>query len=240
MIERWLMACQDQKARAGAFPNRYVARQYSNVQGVQYTFVWHDFHPRRRKRRTIGYGAPILAARVGIVLKERLKAQTFVAVLAGLVGVAVIVQPGFKDDDLWFYVIPLLGAMGAAVATLSVRILSRTETTSTLLVYQAGFIGALSGVSMFWFWESPDLAGATILIGIALCATLGQWSGIHALRLGEVRIVGPIEYSRAVHAVFFGWLFFHEAPEPYTLVGAGLIIVACILAAHQGTGRMIR
>lgn len=59
--------------------------------------------------------------------------------------------------------------IGAAVAVIAVRSLSQTESTATVLVYQAGFAAFLSGIPLFWLRVTPDLQGLILLL------TMGAW-----------------------------------------------------------------
>ena len=76
------------------------------------------------------------------------------------------------------------------IPVISVRKLSQTESTQTLLVYQSLFVGVLAGAPLFWFWETPDLSGTLFLLAMGILATIGQWVGVKALRLGEASVVG--------------------------------------------------
>ncbi|MBT3140162.1 DMT family transporter [Ruegeria litorea] len=74
------------------------------------------------------------------ILRERVGAQRLVAICAGFLGVVIILRPGTGGVADWNAFIPIAGAMGAAVAVISVRKLSQTESTATLLAYQSIFV----------------------------------------------------------------------------------------------------
>ncbi|MEM8971239.1 MAG: DMT family transporter [Pseudomonadota bacterium] len=166
----------------------------------------------------------------GAFLGEPLRWPAAVAVLIGFLGVLLIIQPAFGAEHAWFYAIPLVGALGACAAVLSVRALSRTESNATLLFYQGVSVGVMSAVPMPWLWVTPDLPDLILLVSIAVCSTIGQWTSVQAVRMCEISVVGPIEYTRAVFAILFGWLFFQEMPTAAALTGTVLIILACVSA----------
>lgn len=161
-----------------------------------------------------------------LFLGESMGRHRLGAVIVGFAGVIVVMRPGVEGLVDLKTLIPILGALGAGVAVTSVRRLSQTETTATLLAYQSLFVGGLAGIPMLWLWATPDLFGWLLLIAMGLLATLGQWVGVRALRLGEASVIGNIEYTKLVHAALLGWLVFREVPDAYTLLGAGLIMTS--------------
>lgn len=167
------------------------------------------------------------------VLGEPVGLYRIGGVIAGFVGVVIVMRPGVDGIVDTAAFIPILGALGAAVAIVSVRKLSGTESTATLLVYQALFVGALAGVPLFWFWTTPDLNGLLLLLAMGLLATIGQWVGVKALRLGEASVIGNIEYTKLIYAAILGFILFGERPDGFTLAGASLIVGSSIYIFHR-------
>jgi drug/metabolite transporter (DMT)-like permease len=142
-------------------------------------------------------------------------------------------RPGVEGIVDVHVFIPLLGALGAAMAMSSVRKLSQTESTATLLVYQALFVGVLAGVPLFWLWVTPDLTGTLFLLTMGVSAATANWIGVKALRLGEASVIGNIQYMQLVYAAFLGFGLFGEVPDIYTIVGAVVIIGSSIYIFHR-------
>ena len=163
-----------------------------------------------------------------LLLGEPVGRHRIGAVIAGFVGILVILRPGLDGLILPGAPIPLAGALGAAVAIIAVRRLAQTETTASLLTYQAVFVGLLAGIPLLWLWQTPDMRGLALLLAIGGTATLGQWLGIRALRLGEVSVIGPIEYTKIIYAAGFGLVFFGEIPDLFTVIGAVIISAAAL------------
>jgi drug/metabolite transporter (DMT)-like permease len=159
------------------------------------------------------------------------------AVIVGFVGVAIVMRPGVDGLIDIYALIPLVGAFGAALAVLSVRRLSQTETTATLLIYQAVFVGVLAGVPLFWLWVTPNLIGFILLISMGVVAAAGQWVGVKALRLGEASVIGNIQYTQLIYAAILGYAMFGEVPDSYTLGGGAVIIASALYIVHRETVR---
>jgi drug/metabolite transporter (DMT)-like permease len=155
------------------------------------------------------------------------------AVLVGLVGVVVVMRPGVDGLINIYALVPLAGAVGAALAVISIRRLSQTESTATLLFYQAAFVGLLAGIPLIWFWNTPDVFGLFFLIAMGVLATVGQWIGVKALRLGEASVIGNIQYTQLVYTAILGYFVFDEVPDAFTLIGAAIIIGSALHIVHR-------
>ncbi|AZV79040.1 DMT family transporter [Parasedimentitalea marina] len=142
-------------------------------------------------------------------------------------------RPGVDGFNELNAVIPLIGALGAAMAVTSVRKVSQTEPTATLLAYQSVFVGTLASVPLFWLWTTPDTQGVLLLLAMGGLATVGQWVGINALRLGEASVIGNMEYSKLIYAAILGYAVFGEMPDIYTVLGASIIVASSIYISHH-------
>ena len=68
---------------------------------------------------------------------------------------------------------------------------------------------------------------------MGVLATIAQWVGVKALRLGEASVVSNIEYMKLFYAAVFGYVLFAEIPDRYTVIGALIIIAAAIYIARR-------
>ncbi|MCP4430816.1 MAG: DMT family transporter [Gammaproteobacteria bacterium] len=183
---------------------------------------------------TLGFAQVFFVALLALsFLNESIGKHRIIAVIAGFIGVVIIMRPGVEGIVDVYALIPILGALGAGVAVISVRKLSQTESTATLLVYQSVFVGALAGVPLFWLWITPDFTGTVLLLAMAVLATIANWVGVKALRLGEASVVGNIQYMQLIYAAILGYFLFDEVPDKYTIVGATVIIGSSIYIFHR-------
>jgi drug/metabolite transporter (DMT)-like permease len=60
---------------------------------------------------------------------------------------------------------------------------------------------------------------------------------IEAFRHGEAALVAPFKYTTMVWAVLFGYLFFGDLPDAWTLAGAGVVILAGLYILRRETGK---
>ncbi len=183
---------------------------------------------------TLGFAEVFFIALLAVgFLSESVGKHRILAVVAGFIGVLIVMQPGVEGMINIYALIPVFAALGAGVAVVSVRKLSQTESTATLLVYQSVFVGALAGVPLFWLWKTPDFTGALLLLSMGILATVANWVGVKALRYGEASVVGNIQYIKLIYAAILGYFLFDEIPDKYTIIGAGIIIGSSIYIFHR-------
>ena len=187
---------------------------------------------------TLGFAQVFFVSLLAFLfLQEKVGIHRVIAVVTGFFGVVVVMRPGVDGLFEVYALIPLVGALGAAIAITSVRTLSQTESTATLLVYQAVFVGLLAGIPLFWFWKTPNLFGLLFLLAMGVLAAIGQWVGVRALRAGEASVVSNIDYVKLIYAGAFGYFLFAEIPDVYTLVGAAIIIGSSVYLYIRESGK---
>ena len=174
-----------------------------------------------------------MAVLAAMFLGEHVGGHRISAVAFGFVGVLIVVRPGAEGVASVGTIVAILGALGAAVAFISVRWLSQTESTATLLAYQTIFVGFLAAVPMFWLWKTPDLHGWLLLISIGILAVPAQWIGVAAVRLGESSLLANIQYVKLIYAGILGFIFFAEVPDRFTIMGAFVIIGSAIYIFYR-------
>ena len=178
---------------------------------------------------TLGFAQVFFTALLALLfLKEAVGKHRIGAVIVGFIGVIIVMRPGVEGIIDLNALIPILAAIGTAIAFTSVRSLSQTESTTTLLVYQAIALGVVAGVPLFWFWQTPDLAGTLLMLAIGLVSAVGSWVSIQSLRLGEASVISNIQYMKLIYGAILGYFLFNEIPDIYTIVGAAIIIASSI------------
>lgn len=173
---------------------------------------------------SILFAAPLLVTVLSVpLLGEKVGPHRWLAVVAGLCGVLVVLRPGATPLGLG-HLAALMGATATALSAIAVRKLGRSERTVILLLWPMIGNFLLTGASLGFAYR-PMLAGDLALTGVI--AVLGLAAGfllILAYQAGEAANVAPMQYSQMLWAIAFGWLLFDERPDAMTLLGAGLII----------------
>jgi len=166
------------------------------------------------------------------VLDEIIGIRRWTAVIVGFLGVLIVLRPGFEGFTI-YGVYALIGAAGAGAVMVVIRILTRTESPTTILTYQALGVGLAVAIPGIWFWQWPGIFEWSLLIAMGLISYGAQMLNIIAYKHGEASVMASLDYVRLIYSVFFGWLLFETLPDIWTWLGAMVIIAASIYTIHR-------
>jgi drug/metabolite transporter (DMT)-like permease len=164
----------------------------------------------------------------GPVLGERVDRWRWAGTLIGLLGVALMLRPG-GDVSLPGALVALGAALAWCGITLSARVLSRTESTMTVLAW-VGLVTTL-GVLPFAIaaWRPLGAMDVLILLGFAAFTPGILWLLTEALRAGEASAVAPFQYVRLLFVAGLGWLIHSELPPAHAWLGGAVILIGALL-----------
>ncbi len=175
---------------------------------------------------TLQYTAPIFVALIGsVLLKEKLNAPTLAGVAAAFVGATLVAAPdpaSFEPVAL----AALFSAVMAGFAYVAVRQLQTTDRPETIVFQFALWSTLLSSPALFLLDEMPSTSELLGLLGVGVCAGLGQTLLTYAFRYGKAGYVSAFSYGTIPIAAVFGIWFFGESPGWSEGVGTLLIVVA--------------
>lgn len=191
----------------------------------------------------LGLSGPIFLTILSIpFLGEKVGIRRWSACIVGFLGVLVMTRPG---AGVWqsAALIPLLAAVFYALAMISIRKLTGTERSGTIVFYftvfatLAGLVTApLGGIwpELAWVWPSDwQFWGIVVLIG--LMGGIGQILITIAFRCAPVSVVAPFDYMALVYGFILGFLFFAEVPDAYLIVGGLVVVMSGIYIVHRET-----
>lgn len=165
-------------------------------------------------------------------LNEVIGFRRWFAVIIGFIGVLIVLRPGF-DGFTIYGVYALIGSAGAGTVMVVIRILTRTESTTSILTYQALGVGLAVAIPGLWFWQWPNTYEWLLLIGMGVISYIAQMLNITAYKYGEASVMASLDYVRLIYAVIFGWILFETLPDFWTWFGAMIIIGASVYTIHR-------
>lgn len=168
----------------------------------------------------------LVAALAGPVLGEPVGWRRKVAIGIGLVGVLVILRPGFHVFSPQA-VIPLVAAFMFALYSLQTRMVARWDSANTSFFY-TGVAGAIAITLVAPFWWTPIRGWADWGWMGLLCFTsiLGHFLLIKVYEVAEAGTVQPFAYFQLVFVTILAVTLFGERPAVWTVAGAALILAA--------------
>ena len=183
----------------------------------------------------IEFTMPIWTALLAVAfLGERLGAARIVAVALGLVGVAVIVRPGLEHVDPG-QLIALAAAVGFAISIILVKSLTATESAVSIIFWMLVVQSVIGIVPAALVWRTPTAQVWPWIGVIALCGTYSHYCMTQALRHADAMMIVPMDFLRVPLTAVAGWLVYNERIDLFTVVGAGLILVANLLNLRRST-----
>ena len=174
------------------------------------------------------YLAPFAVMLLAVpLLGERVSTIGWAGAAFGFVGVLLIARPGGSLDPMGV----LFAVVNAGFSTayhLLTRLLSRTETTVSMLFHTA-WVGA----AVFCALSVPSLGGfAPTVVDLGLMAllgglaTLGHFLFTAAYREAPASLLAPVNYLHLVWAGGLGWLVFGHLPDSWSLAGMAMVTAA--------------
>lgn len=160
-----------------------------------------------------------------LFLGEEVGWRRWLAVVAGFLGVLVIIRPGGTTFQL-ISLLPVATALVYALLMLSARWVDPRESVWTLLVYLTGAGALLSALIVPLVSVPIRLGDLWLFAGIALFGTAGMTMMTQAFRLAPAVVVAPLDYTALLWATLFGWLIWRESPDAMTFFGAAIIIAS--------------
>ncbi|ETX13137.1 membrane protein [Roseivivax halodurans JCM 10272] len=172
------------------------------------------------------FAAPLLITVLSIpILGEVVRARRWAAVIVGLLGVIVVLQPG--TTELSFGHLAALGAaVGSALASVISRKIGQDERSVVLVLYPMLANFAILGAIQPLVYKPMPLGDLAINAALAAFGFAAAMLMVRAYREGEAVVVAPMQYSQILWATALGILFFDEVPDLPTLAGAGIVIAS--------------
>jgi len=170
----------------------------------------------------------VVVAGAAIIFGEKVGWRRWTAILLGLFGVIVIIQPTAESFS-FLSVLALIGMIGFAGRDLASR--AAPENLSVFILGLHGFIAlAFSGL-IYTIWDDAnfvmiDIDTIGFMVGAVVFGVAAYSCLMKAMRTGEVSAVTPFRYTRLIFGVSLGVCFFNESLNYSTVLGTILIVIS--------------
>ena len=181
----------------------------------------------------------VLGAR--IFLREKVSAQTWVAIFVGLTGVLIILRPSAADFSIQS-LLAVIGTLGFVGRDLFSRTAPPSLTKEVLGFY--GFSTMLIAGACYALWEGKTFVALQsqqiLMIAAALVAGVFAYTALMtAMRTGSIGAVTPYRYSRLLFGISIGVLLFEEKLDAPMLLGCAVVIGAGLFIGWQNQRRQL-
>ena len=113
-----------------------------------------------------------------------------------------------------------------AVVLMFIKVMSRTESSLTIVAYMNLFLALYSLGPALWFWQWPTLEGWLMMVLIAVTGTLSQLCVSQSLHETDPTVVMPFDFLKLIWAAVLGFWVFGEIPDTFIWIGGAVIFAS--------------
>ncbi|MAQ71838.1 MAG: hypothetical protein CL565_06560 [Alphaproteobacteria bacterium] len=183
--------------------------------------------------------APFLTAVLArLYLNETVSRVAVITIIIGLLGVLVVLRPGFNVMSIGY-----LTAIGTALFVAYMNVLARKigpqkDHGFAFAFYALLFILLVAGgIALYQggpiplsLWPLYLLAGVTSVAGTILLPL--------SFTMAPASLLAPIHYIQIVWGVLLGWLLFGDIPDAWTITGITIIVGAGLFLIRHPSGKI--
>ncbi|HYE00133.1 MAG TPA: DMT family transporter [Alphaproteobacteria bacterium] len=215
-------------------PGVHAARSLMGVTAMLLSFSGLQFLPIA-DATAISYATPFFVTLMGIfLLGETVRLRRWAALIAGFLGVLIIVRPGADSG-----VAPLGAFLAIAAAFFTAGVLTvirrfgRYEKSLTIVVYFSLTCTLVSGAMLPFVWRTPDLPDLLLLIGCGLIGGTAQVLMTRAYQAAPVSVLSPFDYTTMIWATLYGYLFWGDVPGLNVLAGTAIVAASGLYILYR-------
>lgn len=168
------------------------------------------------------------------LINEKVGLRRWTAVIIGLVGVLIIINPGVGIFH-WSLLIAFSSAISFSFYTLFTRKIAVLDSVWTNFLYMpwVAIIVLTPFVFSEWHLIPQDNFVLAILLSLGLIGGAGHLFLINALKYSEASFLAPFQYQQIIYMTFFGWLIFNNLPNFQVLIGVFIVILSGLYVWHR-------
>jgi drug/metabolite transporter (DMT)-like permease len=169
-------------------------------------------------------GPIYVTALSAILLREKVGAYRWSAVIVGFVGVLIALNPSAASLNVGS-LIALCGSIAYAFLMIATRAVRSTPNVVLAGAQVAGAI-VFGAVGAPFAWTAVAGTDFLLLLLLGVVAAVAIVLVNQSLRLAPASVVVPYQYSLIVWATVFGYFVFGDVPKMHTLVGGAIIVAS--------------
>jgi drug/metabolite transporter (DMT)-like permease len=176
---------------------------------------------------SIFFVAPLLITALSVpFLKERVGPRRWTAIGIGLLGVLVVLRPTGQGVMSLAGMAVLLSALCYAISAITVRLLAKTDSVQSMMVWLLAMMAIGAGALAYPDWVSIQREHWPLIAFLGVAGAFGQYAITLAFKWGEASLIAPLEYTALVWGVCLDLFFWGVLPDTVTWIGAAIIIAS--------------
>jgi drug/metabolite transporter (DMT)-like permease len=170
---------------------------------------------------------PLIVTALAVpLLGDRVSWRQWVAISVGLVGVVVILRPSASNVVTFGAVAALISATAYALSVIALRVITRTDSTTSVIVWTVGLMTVITGLIAVPDWIPLAREHWKWLAALGLFGAIGQHLLTEAFRSAPPSIVAPFEYTALLWGIAIDWVVWGVLPASRVYAGGGIVIAS--------------
>jgi len=171
--------------------------------------------------------APLLVAALSApLLKEHVAWRNWVAILLGLAGVLIMLRPSTSGMASLGALAAFIGACTYALNAIAVRVLTRTDTTLSVVFWTISLMTALAAVLAAPSWVPIQPEHWKLLVALGALAATAQYLFTEAFRSAPPAVVAPFEYTSLLWGIAIDRVVWQVLPSARVCLGGSIVIAS--------------
>jgi len=174
-----------------------------------------------------------------LFLGEKLGPRRLIGIGVAFAGAMIILRPGVGVMHP-AALLALAAAFSYTAGALLTRVV-RGDGLATSMLWSALVGTTLSSLAVPFFWQPVAMGDLWIFLALGILGTAGQGLLILAFSEAEAGTLAPFGYTGLIFSSVWGFVFFNQLPDGWTVLGAAVIVAAGLYvwarerqAARQG------
>ncbi len=178
---------------------------------------------------SISFIIPIITTIVAIFfLKEKVRARNWIASFLGLIGILIILRPGFKEfNPAYFY--SFASVILWVISNIIIKLMTKTEKPQTIVAYMSfvmlicsipfamPYIETITFNNFLWF---AALGAVSNLLHIAISLAYSK---------ADLSYVQPFDFTRLIFTAIISYFAFGEIIDSWVVIGSLVILCGVLI-----------
>ncbi len=178
----------------------------------------------------ISFSKPLIViVLAGLWGREKPLSAEWVAVIFGMIGIAIMIEPTGQGTGLGV-AFALGGTALAALGMILQREMSAYVTSLSITFYMLLVSSLFIAPTLAVSWVQPTFSQAAWLIGQGLVSGIAQFLMVRAFYHARASVIAPISYSGMFWAIIIGFVWFGDVPTFRVMLGTGVIFLTTAFA----------
>jgi drug/metabolite transporter (DMT)-like permease len=178
--------------------------------------------------------SPLIVTALAVpLLGERVDARRWLAIGIGMSGTLALLNPQASNLVTLGAAAAVVAAVCYSLSVLSVRVLTRTDTTVSMVFWFMLMLAIGGGLLAAPNWVPVAPEHWPLLAAVGVLGALGQHFVTEAFRHAPASVVAPFEYTALLWAVSLDWVVWEHAPNTRMFIGGAIIIASGLYLIHR-------